>query len=416
MSDGSISDPFHGLTAALSNPLLNAGQTIYLRAGTYSGDVVLGVSGTPSSPIVIRAYPNERVIINGSLSINSPYTHWYGIEFTRLTNSGRQSAQNGSVPGDIPTAEGINIHAAGTKIINCIIHDFVGDGIGLWSDSPGSELYGNLIYYNGWDAPDRGHGHGIYTQNRLAPHTIKDNILFDGFQTHIKVYTEEGFIDNYLIEGNTAFRAVELDQLNGAGNGYDNIFVGSINPAIVAHNITVKANMTYHTKSEISNYMGYTGGIADDVIQDNRFIGPIALAMRNITNTLMNGNTIIGSTQVFDHADYPDNIYGNYPSIGNVAIVRPNTYQLGRANITIYNEAQANSVSVNVSSVLANGAAYRLRNVQDYFTDWQTGNVAGDGTISVNMQVLNRTVATPVNWTAPSSTFPLFGAFVLEAA
>jgi hypothetical protein len=51
-------------------------------------------------------------------------------------------------------------------------------------------------------------------------------------------------------------------------------------------------------------------------------------------------------------------------------------------------------------------------NVQDYFTDIQTLTITA-GVITVNMQAANRTVATPVLWTAPAKTFPQFGAFIL---
>jgi hypothetical protein len=35
------------------------------------------------------------------------------------------------------------------------------------------------------------------------------------------------------------------------------------------------------------------------------------------------------------------------------------------------------------------------------------------GVITVNMQAANRSVATPVGWTAPAKVFPQFGSFVL---
>ena len=54
--------------------------------------------------------------------------------------------------------------APGTKLINLVIHD-TRQGIGIWQEALDSEAYGNLIYYNGFQASDRGHGHGIYVQN-----------------------------------------------------------------------------------------------------------------------------------------------------------------------------------------------------------------------------------------------------------
>jgi hypothetical protein len=46
--------------------------------------------------------------------------------------------------------------------------------------------------------------------------------------------------------------------------------------------------------------------------------------------------------------------------------------------------------------------------------DVQELTVAGDGTITVDMQAANRSVATPIAWDAPATTFPEFGCFVLQ--
>ena len=51
------------------------------------------------------------------------------------------------------------------KLINCIIHHGTVSGIGFWAGMSGeSEVYGNIVYDNGYTGPDRGHGHSIYTQ------------------------------------------------------------------------------------------------------------------------------------------------------------------------------------------------------------------------------------------------------------
>jgi hypothetical protein len=44
-------------------------------------------------------------------------------------------------------------------------------------------VYGCLIYYNGYDATDRGHGHGIYSANAAGNATkkIRDNMILDQF-------------------------------------------------------------------------------------------------------------------------------------------------------------------------------------------------------------------------------------------
>jgi hypothetical protein len=49
--------------------------------------------------------------------------------------------------------------------------------VSWWSGDIDSELYGCLVYDNGWTASDRNHGHAIYTQNKEGTKVIADNIL-----------------------------------------------------------------------------------------------------------------------------------------------------------------------------------------------------------------------------------------------
>jgi hypothetical protein len=67
---------------------------------------------------------------------------------------------------------------------------------------------------------------------------------------------------------------------------------------------------------------------------------------------------------------------------------------------------------VDVSAVLDDGDDYTLTNAQDP-DDVATGTLSGTD-ISIDMRAVSHTVASPVNWDAPGSTFPIFGCFILE--
>ncbi len=91
--------------------------------------------------------------------------------------------------------------------------------------------------------------------------------------------------------------------------------------------------------------------------------------------------------------------------------LRPNQYEPGRANVTIFNWDGKDAVDVDLSSVLDEGDRFEIRNVQDFFGEpVVTGTYAG-GPVSVPMTGL--TVAPPVGWPAPPPTGPEFNAFVL---
>ncbi|MCE9534611.1 MAG: hypothetical protein K8T89_26350, partial [Planctomycetes bacterium] len=63
--DGSESKPWKSLQHAVKK--LKAGDTLYLRGGTYYEHVDVKVSGTSDKPITIRSYPKELAIIDGGL-------------------------------------------------------------------------------------------------------------------------------------------------------------------------------------------------------------------------------------------------------------------------------------------------------------------------------------------------------------
>lgn len=62
---GGIDDPYGSIQNAVDAAA--AGDTIYLRAGTYSPttNIQIKKSGTVTSPITLRSYDEESVIIDG---------------------------------------------------------------------------------------------------------------------------------------------------------------------------------------------------------------------------------------------------------------------------------------------------------------------------------------------------------------
>lgn len=54
-------------TVAHALKQLQAGDTLYLRAGVYYEQLYLGLKGTKEKPIIVRSYPGEQAIIDGAL-------------------------------------------------------------------------------------------------------------------------------------------------------------------------------------------------------------------------------------------------------------------------------------------------------------------------------------------------------------
>ena len=70
---GTESRPFKTISKA--TPLLQPGDTLYIKAGLYRETILLTTSGTPTNPITIAAYPGHegKVIINAA----EPVTKWH---------------------------------------------------------------------------------------------------------------------------------------------------------------------------------------------------------------------------------------------------------------------------------------------------------------------------------------------------
>ncbi len=293
---GTITNPWALATALAQPAAVHAGDTIWLRGGTYTGNFTSYLTGTPSLPIVVRQYPGERATLNGNVNASlsgsgapvltvlrsGGYTWYWGFE---VTNS--SPVRTDTNPCTHCRGDGIDVFATGTKIINCVVHD-TGQGIGFWSAAGNSEVYGNLVYYNGYWGPDGGHGHGIDTQNDEDGSTlIRHNIIFDG------------------LDGNLSWAAPTQDEVT----------------------------------------------------------------------------------------------------------ILPNAYEPGRATIVVYNRDASAAEAVDLTGVVSPGAAYEIRNAQNFYGPPIVSGTYAGGLVTLPM--IGLTPATPVGYRVPSSTGPAFAAFVV---
>lgn len=393
------------------------GVTIQLRSGTYSGDFTSQLSGNPHGRITVEPYPGETVRLHGSIYFHADYVTLRSIEVYDADFVTRESAETGSGPGDIPVHDGFKCESSSAKMqfINCIIHD-CRQGMLVNSPNLDIEIYGCVIFYNGWTAQDRGHGHGIYAaQDQGGSLTVKDCIIFSQFGWGVHCYgSPPAQLYGITVEGCTVFNNGIL-----ANTHYDNILVGGSSGTWPVTPV-IKDNCCYFLWTNVGNCLkvGFgLGGSTDARISGNVLVGgAYALYMDHMWGTppTITNNSFYGTASIegYTQADYPDNTYAS--GIPDLATVRANQYDANRANLTIYNGSGSDAVTVDVSAVFQAGNTIRVRNVQDYFNDLQSVIVAGDGTLTVNMQAANRTIAAPQGWNAPPTTFPQFGCFVLE--
>lgn len=414
--DGSMEHPWDLATALSHPPAVKPGDIIWLRGGEYVGKFRSTLSGLQLAPIVVRQYPGERARISGCVSapstsepilnIEGGAVWFWGFEITDCMQR-RQSEVSGSSPEDIPYGPAVRMIGADTKVINLIIHDTF-EGIDSWSEARRAEAYGNIVYYNGWDGPDRGHGHGIYIQNELGTKKVLGNIIFNQFRHGIHAYTANGKIDNLDIESNIVFMNGAVSKRSGPTR---NILVGGEQ---VAHNVTLVRNLAYYPLNGIGeNNLGYLAGCQDVKLLSNYLIGPTTLRVVSCAPIQMRDNVFIGKVEGFEPNDAPMNTYSEQPSTPEVVIF-PNGWEVGRASVAVLNWGLERTVDLDVSRLgLEVGDTYELRNVQDYFSDVIRGVYDGG---PVQIPMTGRSVAEPVGAAPPPSTFPEFGVFEFTSA
>jgi hypothetical protein len=160
---------------------------------------------------------------------------------------------------------------------------------------------------------------------------------------------------------------------------------------VIAHSPTLIGNYTYRGASV---NVGYQGGATDITLENNYFPEGI----------ITNGNVIVDSGNIYMHENEPRVFVRRaYP---------------GRIHVAVYNWSGAASVIVDLSRVtnLSFPDFVKVHNIQDYFNDIQMLQLDSNKCIQVDMLPNHHTVALPngTGWESPVSSFPLFGAFVID--
>jgi parallel beta-helix repeat protein len=467
--NGSLQKPWD-LATALAHPAgVRPGATIWVRGGSYGSGATMfrsKLAGTAAAPIVVREYPGERAMINGGLQIGccdkdphpeqGAYIWFWGLEIASTIPDRTGNAASDSDLASSVLVNAVDSWAPGTKLINLVIHD-ARQGIGIWQEARDSEVYGNLIYNNGFQASDRGHGHGIYLQNDDGTKLISDNIIFNQFGAGIHAYgSSHANVRNVTVDGNIVFNNGGISQ---KAQHDDNILFAS---GTGLENIVVQNNYTYHTPSGDIGYsrVGWQFDAANKtvMVRNNYWIGgDLGIMLNRWTAANFTGNTVYSKSKLLALVDalpaqHPRNYvwdrntyYGsgkfNFkgqevdwtgwrerstldasshftsgPPRGVWAFVRPNQYEKGRANIAIYNWDAAPTVCVDVSGYLPTGATYEIHDAENFFAAPVVSGVFDGKPIAIPMT--NLTAAQPNGDvpTPPTHTAPEFGAFILRVS
>jgi hypothetical protein len=455
--DGSAEHPWDLATALAGPEAVRPGDTIWLHEGTYRGGFDSRLTGRPDAPIIVRGRPGERVTIdthprderdNGLFALHGADAVYRDFEVT-CSHPARVTEIRGSWPADIRRGS-VDVRGDRIACVNLVVHD-CSNGFGFWAEGEGGEISGCLIYYNGWQGPDRGHGHAIYTQNERDVKRIADNVIFHQFAYGIHAYgSEKASLKGFDIEGNIAF---ENGCLSPGGNA-SGIMVGGGSPAerlAVRDNVVIGSNIR----------LGYPWGTTneDAVVTGNYCDGGFVL--RDFRRATVTANAFVAHSNVvsleaagrlmldgleWNKNDYyvPDGRWGEASAIENGksrglnfeqwrevtgadaestftkgaptelrVIVRPNPHERGRAHIAVINPQSLPEVEVDLSDVLSTGGQYRIVSVKDYFGKPLTAGVYNGGPVRLPMRPITPPPPVGMPEAKLPITEPAFAAFVL---
>lgn len=280
-------------TIQKANQIINEGDIVYVKNGTYDENITVTKSGNPNNWIVFQAFPGHKPFVrgtqDGTFRVSGNYIKIIGFRIT--------STQLGS---GIHVGNG-NHH---TKIINNEIHD---SGCGGISGQETDYLYieGNIVYRNAFKAPYQCSGISIYqakafdnkpgfhniirgnisyfNENKLPKengkvtdgngiiiddfrHTqgqgqtskytawtlIENNIAFDNGGRGIHVFQS----DNVVVRNNTTFKNLKSDNLEGTLNGEISTYFSS--------NVHFYNNIAYAANKSKKTFV-------DDYSQNNKW-------------------------------------------------------------------------------------------------------------------------------------------------
>ena len=393
-ADGSQARPWDLATAVSGGGgRVHPGDTVWVRAGTYYAPFRTTFTGTAAQPIVLRAYPGERAVIDGvnttsdNFVVQGSYTVIWGLEFTNTASSRYTSDINHDYRADLVVNK-----ASHTKYVNLIAHDG-GAGFYNYSSETDVEVYGGVFYNLGWQAPDRGHGHALYLKADVGPMVARDNVVFNQYGYGIHVYSNagDGLLNNIRLEGNVSFDNGSLASTGTSAN------LGNLG-VMPANNLAFTGNMTYMapTLSGANVTVGSGSGLT---LTNNYVVGGDGMTQDSWTgNVLRSANTVLAAGR---------------SSQAPTVFVRPNVYEAGRAMVVIYNPSEQGGVAVNLGGVLNAGDRFEVRNVQDLRGTPVTSGTYDGGMVNVPMGGV--TPPTPIGLSSSQAprTGPGFDVFIV---
>jgi hypothetical protein len=356
---GTLKSPWDIASCLEGKQQVQAGDTVYFLKGIYKRRpkerYVIKLIGTKEKPIHLRPLSDTRATIDGGLEMHSPSEYVWVWDLEIMVSEPRpdKPTSAGSHPQDLNRPWG-GLHMFGgknCKYINLVIHD-CNQGISCWKGETDCEIYGCLIYHNGWLGRDRGHGHCIYTQNDEGVKTISNCIMscmYDGSYSMHAYGSSSAYVNNFLAVDNIVYGKGPF--LIGGGRPSRNI--RALRNYLFGVDMRIGYNAPHNENCEIRNNMIVNGALQiskyRQVVEENNFI-------------IKKGEKGPGETKVF---------------------LLPNQYDPKRTHVAVYNGSGKAYIVVGVSGLLQENGAYQLLDPKDIYGSPIAEGVCKGGKITI---------------------------------
>lgn len=238
-NDGSQERPLDLATALSRTSPLRGGDTLWLREGLYRGAFVSEIAGRADAPIYVKAYPGERVVLDGTgFSAATLLVTGNDVWFWNLEIAGASGAAHRT---DKDSSRGIGVRVLGprTRYIGLVVHGAL-TGVSIAKDAEDTELHGCIIFHNGVQDAGAGYGHGVYAEPSSGTTRLIDVITFANQGRGINIFAEGSPRGSVIVDGVASF---DNGRPPGGDSGYklENFF------ATGAAALTLKDSHFYHS-------------------------------------------------------------------------------------------------------------------------------------------------------------------------
>ncbi len=290
---GTISSPWRTIQHAANT--LQAGDTVYVRAGVYNEAVNIAVSGSAAGGAIrFQSYPGETAIVDGtgltpSTSSTQGLFNIAGRSYVTIQGFEIRNFQTSSASA---TPAGIWVSGSGTniQILNNVVHNIVttseanGNAFGIavyGTEAPAAitniTISGNQVY-----SCKTGNSETVNVDGNVTNFTISNNIIRDNDNIGIDAIGFEGvspdptydYARNGTISGNTVYN---ISAINNPGEGKqydaDGIYVDGGSQIVVERNLIYACDLNIEAASEHSGHVSSYITIRSNVIYHGNSVG-----------------------------------------------------------------------------------------------------------------------------------------------